>query len=57
LEHLPLDEFDTVYFFGDKTEKGGNDYEIYHDPRVQGRRVTSWQDTVSQVQGLLRPDS
>jgi phosphomannomutase len=57
LEHLPLDEFDTVYFFGDKTEKGGNDYEIYHDPRVQGRRVTSWQDTASQVQGLLRPDS
>jgi phosphomannomutase len=53
LEHLPLHEFDNVYFFADKTDEGGNDYEIYHDPRVQGRRVTSWQDTARQVQVLL----
>jgi len=53
LEHLPLDTFEAVYFFGDKTDAGGNDHEIFHDPRVQGRRVTSWQNTARQVQDLL----
>ena len=38
--------YDTIYFFGDKTEKGGNDYEIYHDPRVKGISVSSPKDTI-----------
>ena len=26
--------YDYIYFFGDKTEVGGNDYEIYNHERV-----------------------
>ncbi|KAM9984836.1 hypothetical protein ACTFIY_009271 [Dictyostelium cf. discoideum] len=34
LRHLPEDEFKTLYFFGDKTFLGGNDYEIANHPRI-----------------------
>ena len=33
-------EYKTIHFFGDKTAKGGNDYEIYEDPRTTGHAVT-----------------
>ncbi|XP_061849923.1 phosphomannomutase 2 isoform X2 [Colius striatus] len=39
------DGYKTVYFFGDKTMPGGNDYEIFTDSRTQGHSVTSPQDT------------
>jgi len=44
--------FDKIYFFGDKTFPGGNDYEIYEDARTIGYSVTSPQHTkevVSQI--------
>ena len=31
-----LDEYDEIHFFGDKTYKGGNDYEIYESKRTVG---------------------
>ncbi|KAL6565929.1 hypothetical protein OROHE_004984 [Orobanche hederae] len=31
-----LDEFHEVHFFGDKTYKGGNDFEIYESERTKG---------------------
>ena len=34
-------------FFGDKTYKGGNDYEIYNDNRTIGYNVTNPQDTIN----------
>jgi len=34
-----------IHFFGDKTEPGGNDYEIFKDPRVIPHHVNSWNDT------------
>ncbi|XP_069503147.1 phosphomannomutase 2 [Ambystoma mexicanum] len=37
--------YETIYFFGDKTMPGGNDYEIYSDPRTEGYSVTSPEDT------------
>ncbi|CBK21049.2 uncharacterized protein [Blastocystis hominis] len=40
-----LTDYDTIYFFGDKTNKGGNDYEIYVDPRTIGYSVTCPKDT------------
>lgn len=44
------DEFkDNIHFFGDKTFVGGNDYEIFNDPRVQGHTVTSPTDTMIQL--------
>ncbi|XP_068764697.1 phosphomannomutase 2 isoform X2 [Struthio camelus] len=39
------DDYKTIYFFGDKTMPGGNDYEIFTDSRTEGHSVTSPQDT------------
>jgi len=36
----------VIHFFGDKTEPGGNDYEIFHDGRVIGHAVNSFHDTI-----------
>jgi len=38
-------EFSHIHFFGDKTEPGGNDHEIFVDPRTIGHKVASPQDT------------
>ncbi|KAL3814855.1 hypothetical protein ACJIZ3_016123 [Penstemon smallii] len=48
-----LDEFDEIHFFGDKTYKGGNDYEIYESERTKGHTVTSPDDTVAQCTALF----
>ncbi|XP_069760977.1 phosphomannomutase 2, partial [Narcine bancroftii] len=42
---LESDNFKAIHFFGDKTSPGGNDYEIYSDPRTIGHSVTSPLDT------------
>ncbi|KAI0175631.1 eukaryotic phosphomannomutase [Hypoxylon sp. FL1284] len=42
-------EYTTVHFFGDKTTKGGNDYEIYVDPRTIGHSVTGPDDCLKQI--------
>jgi phosphomannomutase len=41
-----VDKYDKIYFFGDKTHEGGNDCEIYNDPRVIGHHVNSYEDTI-----------
>ncbi|QLG72899.1 hypothetical protein HG535_0D06080 [Zygotorulaspora mrakii] len=46
LQHVANDGFKKIHFFGDKTAKGGNDYEIYEDPRTIGHAVKTPQDTV-----------
>jgi phosphomannomutase len=40
-------KYDEIHFFGDKTDEGGNDYEIYSDKRVNGHHVDSFEDTVA----------
>jgi len=48
LQHIP--EFTNVYFFGDKTFKGGNDYEISNSSRVKKAfPVTNPLDTIRLV--------
>lgn len=32
-----LKDYQEIYFFGDKTYEGGNDYEIYEALKPQGR--------------------
>lgn len=47
-----LKDFDKIYFFGDRTFPGGNDYEIYEDARTIGYSVSNPQHTkelVSQI--------
>lgn len=47
LRHVTQDRFNfkEIHFFGDKTEKGGNDYEIFIDPRTIGHKVETPHDT------------
>ncbi|WFD02863.1 phosphomannomutase [Malassezia obtusa] len=45
--------YKEIHFFGDKTFKGGNDYEIFTHPKVIGHTVTSPEDTIKQLQELF----
>jgi len=40
-------------FFGDKTMPGGNDYEIFHSPKLIGHSVTGPEDTIKQLKELF----
>tara|TARA_A200000113_G_C8807227_1_gene336053 strand:- start:326 stop:1060 length:735 start_codon:yes stop_codon:yes gene_type:complete len=39
-------DYDKIYFFGDKIHPGGNDYEIGIDPRTHEFKVTNPNDTI-----------
>ncbi|CRG99033.1 phosphomannomutase, putative [Plasmodium relictum] len=52
LRHIDKN-FGEIYFFGDRTEKGGNDYEIYNDKRVKGYSVKNPEDTMSILKKIL----
>ena len=53
LNFIPEGTFDEIHFFGDKTYKGGNDFEIFSDPRTIGHTVTSPDDTRQQCISLF----
>jgi phosphomannomutase len=42
-------EYKTIHFFGDKCFPGGNDYEIFSDPRTIGHSVDGPEDTMKQL--------
>lgn len=44
--------FKTIHFFGDKTSPGGNDHEIFSDPRTVGHTVKDPSDTLRQLNEL-----
>lgn len=46
-------EYKTIHFFGDKTMKGGNDWEIFTDSRTIGHTVTGPEDTIKQLKELF----
>lgn len=48
-----LDQFPTIHFFGDKTDPGGNDHEIFNHPRVIGHKVIGPNDTMAQLKELF----
>lgn len=47
LRHVtkPGKNYKEIHFFGDKTEAGGNDHEIFYDPRTIGHKVNTPDDT------------
>ncbi|XP_065359383.1 phosphomannomutase [Calliphora vicina] len=47
-------KFKEIHFFGDKTEPGGNDYEIFIDPRTISHKVQSPNDTKRILTELLK---
>jgi len=53
LRFLEQDKFKEIHFFGDKTAKGGNDYEIFESPKTVGHTVTGPDDTRRQVLAVL----
>ncbi|KAK4181616.1 eukaryotic phosphomannomutase [Triangularia setosa] len=46
-------EYTTIHFFGDKTMVGGNDYEIYEDPRTIGHSVKGPEDTMRELREMF----
>lgn len=53
LQHIENKNFTQIHFFGDKTLKDGNDYEIYNSPKVIGHAVNSPNDTIRICQALF----
>ncbi|KAK7466297.1 Phosphomannomutase 1 [Stygiomarasmius scandens] len=53
LRHVEDQGFEEIHFFGDKTYKGGNDYEIFTDPRTIGHSVSSPDDTIRILKELF----
>jgi phosphomannomutase len=60
LQHLEAEakkpggiEYTTVHFYGDKCFEGGNDYELYSDPRTIGHSVENPDDTYAQIKKLF----
>ncbi|XP_006002016.1 phosphomannomutase 1 isoform X2 [Latimeria chalumnae] len=45
LDVLEGERFQTIHFFGNETSLGGNDYEIFTDPRTVGHSVDSPEGT------------
>ncbi|XP_069052450.1 phosphomannomutase 1 [Lepisosteus oculatus] len=45
LDVLEREGLEAIYFFGNETSPGGNDYEIFNDPRTIGFTVYSPTDT------------
>lgn len=53
LDIVEKDDFSKIHFFGDKTKPGGNDFEIYSDPRTVGHEVSSPEETLQLCQQLF----
>ncbi|WVQ78638.1 hypothetical protein IAT38_000725 [Cryptococcus sp. DSM 104549] len=53
LRHIEGEGFTDIHFFGDKTYKGGNDYEIYSDERTIGHAVNNPDDTMKLLDELF----
>lgn len=46
-------EYEEIHFFGDKTSPGGNDYEIFTDPRTVGHSVSTYNDTIAILEKMI----
>ncbi|KAL8874097.1 MAG: hypothetical protein Q9174_000533 [Haloplaca sp. 1 TL-2023] len=59
LQHLKSEkeisgvDYQTIHFFGDKTYKGGNDYEIFVDERTVGHSVEGPEDTLKKLKEMF----
>ncbi|KAJ8144146.1 hypothetical protein OY671_002762 [Metschnikowia pulcherrima] len=53
LQHVADEGFKEIHFFGDKSYKCGNDYEIYTDERTIGHAVKEPADTIRILKELF----
>ena len=47
-------DYDEIHFFGDKCYEGGNDFEIWKDPRTIGHSVKDPNETIAQLKDLFK---
>lgn len=47
------EKFDKIYFFGDRTQKGGNDHELYAHELVDGHQVQNAEHTVKLLKSIF----
>jgi phosphomannomutase len=45
IQHLDLSQYKSIHFIGDQVHKGGNDHELFMDPRVIGHKTSGVEDT------------
>jgi len=48
-----LEGYDEIHFFGDKTGPGGNDHEIFEDPKTIGHTVANPSETIKLLDELF----
>lgn len=53
LKHIQKEDFRTIHFFGDKTFKGGNDYELFIHEDVIGHSVSSPEETINKIKEIF----
>ncbi|CEG49813.1 phosphomannomutase b1 [Plasmopara halstedii] len=53
LRYLDAKDYDEIHFFGDKTHKGGNDYEIYTSERTIGHSIKHPEETIQLLDQLF----
>jgi phosphomannomutase len=53
LNYFPINLYDKIYYFGDKYENDGNDYNIITHERVIGMKVDSPSDTINLLNKIL----
>jgi phosphomannomutase len=53
LDYFHADKYEKIYYFGDKYEPNGNDYQILNHPRVKGFPVNNYQDTIQYLRQFL----
>lgn len=53
LNHINKEDYEKIYFFGDKTHEGGNDYELFIHPDVEGYNVESPDDTIRILKKIM----
>ncbi|KAJ7050527.1 eukaryotic phosphomannomutase [Mycena amicta] len=57
LRRVEDEQFEEIHFFGDKTDPGGNDHEIYADPRTIGHSVDGPDHTIRLLKELFLKDN
>ena len=53
LQHLKKDNFNKIYFFGDRTFLGGNDHEIFISPDTEAYSVDNPSDTINYINTIF----
>jgi phosphomannomutase len=53
LDYFHTDKYEKIYYFGDKYEPNGNDYQILNHSRIKGFPVNHYQDTIQYLRQFL----